>query len=557
MISKSYFKVLSQKKFNCILIIFVFIFTIIFSKFSLWFDVNSFYTNLLRNFEGQIFLKDYFCQFFPIQFYIFSPLLNFFNLDTFIILFSVILNFLFAYQFTYYSKKILNKEFEFFGLFILLSFFFIPFGIGSAHHNELSIYFCTIGFLMAISNLNKFSFTALFYLTFGLVIKYSIAIPIFGAIFFSFFIVLAIRFNKDYFYLFLKYFFSIIILFIFIIFVYTLRSQINLHDVISFLFIDPLILSKSRITLDSFIFLNVFRNIFNFFFNFTGLKSFPVGSFLQLPIILGYIIFIYFILKKGNNFSVNEKIYFIFLMFASMFLFVSLGRDWNHKIIYFLITNYMAIFYFTDLEKKISKNKINLIFCFVFGIYLFVPINERIPLKNLIDNSSFNSKDYFFKFSEESPYIALKRSIFEDTNGIINLNEQYAQISNYLNDQKNLNLFYLDDISTIFSSILSKASKDPGCIHAWMFTPPLNKKIRNEWINVYEKNYYKLENSKLIVCKTDDGKLCIYSPILNENDEMVAVGPTDIEDNIFIKKLLSNSKISFRTKNFYIYEKKK
>ena len=44
-----------------------------------------------------------------------------------------------------------------------------------------------------------------------------------------------------------------------------------------------------------------------------------------------------------------------------------------------------------------------------------------------------------------------------------------------------------------------------------MFTPPLNKKIRTEWINVYENNYYNLENSKLIVCKTDDGKTAFGS----------------------------------------------
>ena len=547
---------LKQKILSYILFLLVFTFTILFSKFSLWFDINSFYTNLLRDHEGQTFLKDYFCHFFPIQFYFFSPFLTFLNLNSFIILFSIILNFLFAFQFAYYSKKILGDKFEFFSLFIIISFFFIPFGIGAAHHNELSIYFCTIGFLMAVSNINKFNYIALFYLIIGLTVKYSIAIPIFTAILLSFSILLFTNFKKQYLILLLKYIFLISISFIVIIFIYTLNANINFQDFFSYLFLDTLSISKTRFTIGSFLFFDLFENVFSFISDYSGIKNLPVGSILQLPFIFGYIGFIYFIIAKRNSFSVNEKIYFYFLIFVTIFLFVSLGRNWNHKFIFFIITNYLVLFYFISLEKKISKSKINLIFCFIFGIYLFIPINERIPLKNLISNTKFEFKNYFFKFSNDSPYIALKRSIFEDRNGIINLSKQYMQISSYLIKQKNLSLFFVDDISTIFSSIISKASSDPGCIHAWMTTPPLNEKMRNLWIKIYLENYYNLENAKLIVCKTDDGKLCLYSQILSENGKSTVVGPTDINDNDFIKEIISNSKITFNTRNFFIYEKK-
>ena len=106
-----------------LLIIIISILSFISSKYSFWYDVNSFYSNLLRNYEGQNFLEDYFCQFFPLQFIFLSPFLKFINLNSFIILFSIFLNFLFAFQFSHYAKKILNNKINFFYLFIILSFF--------------------------------------------------------------------------------------------------------------------------------------------------------------------------------------------------------------------------------------------------------------------------------------------------------------------------------------------------------------------------------------------------------------------------------------------------
>ena len=69
------------------------------------------------------------------------------------------------------------------------------------------------------------------------------------------------------------------------------------------------------------------------------------------------------------------------------------------------------------------------------------------------------------------------------------------------------------------------------------------------------KKYKNTENAKLVICNTDEGKLCLYSPVFDD-EKFIAIEPTDINDNIFIKELISNSKVVFNTKNFYIYEKK-
>lgn len=550
---KSFF--LKQNIFNYFLFFFVFFISIVVSKFSLWHDINSFYTNLLRNYENQIFLKDYFCHFFPLQFYFLSPILNFINLEKFIVLFSIILNFLFAFQFTYYTKKILQSKIKFFNLFIIVSFFFIPFGIGAAHHNELAIYFCVIGFLIAINNLDRFNYIALSFLTLGLTIKYSIALPIYGAIFLSFTILLFTDFSKNHLILFLKYIFSIAFLFLLIIYFYIVSADISIKDFFSYLFFDTMTLSESRFTIGSFLFFNLFENILNFFFDFDGIKSLPIGSLLQLPIVLSYFIFIFIVIIKRKNLSFKEKIFFYFLIFASIFLFVSLGRDWNHKFILLIITNYFLFYYFFSFEKKISNNQNNFVILIIFAIYSLVPINERIPLKKIFQNNEFKKEDYFVTVFENSPTITLKRSKFEDANGINNLNDQYIKISNYLIKQDKLSLFFVDDISTIFSTLLKKAPNDSSCFHVWFLTPPLNKNVKKKWIEVFLKNYKNTENAKLVICNTDEGKLCLYSPVFDD-EKFVAIEPTDINDNIFIKELISNSKVVFNTKNFYIYEKK-
>lgn len=556
MVFKNIITFLSRQQIsNYLLLIFVSFFSIVFSKFGFWFDINSFYSNLLRNYEGQEFLKDYFCHFFPIQFVFLSPFLRFLDLNIFIILFSVILNFLFAFQFTYYSKKIFLEKINFFYLFIIISFFFIPFGIGSAHQNELSIYFCTIGFLIAVNNPKKLNLFALTYLVLGLTIKYSIALPIFAAIFFAFLIALLFDFKKYYFFTFLKYFFFIPAIFFLITFLYNLNSNIGLNDIFRYLFLDTLVITESRLSLKDFIFFNLFYEIFNFLRNINNFNDVPVGSILQLPIILFYLGFIYNVLCT-KNLLFKKRLFFYFLVFASIFLWVSLGRDWNHKIIFFIITNYFLLFYFFDIEKKLSNFNIKLILFAGFFFYLIIPINERVPLKNLVKNSNYETKDYFFQFSKNSPFVALKRSKFETNHGIKNLHKQYSEVTNYLSRQKNLSLFFVDDLSTNFATVLSKAPSDTGCFHTWLVTPPLNKGVREKWISVFLENYNNNENSKLVICKTDDGRLCLFSPSASKDGKFRAIEPTKINENDFIKELISNSKISFRTKNFYIYEKK-
>ena len=539
-----------------LLIIIISILSFISSKYSFWYDVNSFYSNLLRNYEGQNFLEDYFCQFFPLQFIFLSPFLKFINLNSFIILFSIFLNFLFAFQFSYYAKKILNNKINFFYLFIILSFFFIPFGIGSAHHNELAIYFCTIGFLIALNKIDKINVYAVIFLALGLTVKYSIAIPIFASIFFSFTILLIFDFKKTLLEVFIKYILSISLIFLLIIFVYKIKSDLKFIDILSYLFIDTLSISQSRIGFKDFILYNLFYEIFDYFKNFNDIKNLPVGSFFQLPIVLSYFCFIYFFLKHRKKFQIKEKIFFYFIIFSSIFLFVSLGRDWNHKIIFFIISSYFLFFIFFNIEKKLSKSKMNVILIFTFCLYSLIPINERIPLKNLVKDFNYETKDYFFQFSKNSPYVAFKRSIFETNHGINNLHKQYSRVTNYLSKQKKLNLFFVDDLSTIFSTVLSQAPSDTGCFHTWLFTPPLNKGIREKWINVFLENYNNYENSMLVICKTDDGRLCLFSPTSSKDGEFKAVEPTKINDNKFVRELISNSKLSFRTENFYIYEKK-
>ena len=539
-----------------LLIIIISILSFISSKYSFWYDVNSFYSNLLRNYEGQNFLEDYFCQFFPLQFIFLSPFLKFINLNSFIILFSIFLNFLFAFQFSHYAKKILNNKINFFYLFIILSFFFIPFGIGSAHHNELAIYFCTIGFLIALNKIDKINVYAVIFLALGLTVKYSIAIPIFASIFFSFTILLIFDFKKTLLEVFIKYILFISLIFLLVIFVYKIKSDLKFIDILSYLFIDTLSISQSRIGFKDFIFYNLFYEIFDYFKNFNDIKNLPVGSFFQLPIVLSYFCFIYFFLKYLKKFQIKEKIFFYFIIFSSIFLFISLGRDWNHKIIFFIISNYFLFFIFFNIEKKLSKSRINAILIFTFCLYLLIPINERVPLKNLVKDFNYETKDYFFQFSKNSPYVAFKRSIFETNHGINNLHQQYSRVTNYLSKQKKLNLFFVDDLSTIFSTVLSQAPSDTGCFHTWLFTPPLNKGIREKWINVFLENYNNYENSMLVICKTDDGRLCLFSPTSSKDGEFKAVEPTKINDNKFIRELISNSKLSFRTENFYIYEKK-
>jgi hypothetical protein len=541
---------------NYFLVIFIFFLSYFFSKYSLFHDINSFYTNLLRIYEGQILFKDYFCHFFSIQFYFLSPLLNFLDIENFTILTSIFLNFLFAFQFAYFSKKILIKEINFFYLFIILSFFFIPFGIGVAHHNEYAIYFCSIGTLMAINNLEKINYLAVIYLVIGLTIKYSIAIPLFFSIFLSFSIILIFNFKKEILIIFIKYILLIAFIFQIIVFLYLLNLEIKIIDLFSYLFFDTISLSENRFTFKDIIFYNRFSNIFNFIINFKELSLLPVGSILQLPIILAYFYFIVFFLINLKNYSLKEKLFFYFLIFSSIFLIIFLGRDWNHKYILMISTVYMLFFYFYRIDKKFSNFKINLVIFCLFIFYLTVPINERIPLKDLVKNFEPKIEKYFFKLDDTAPNIALKRSKFEDRNGINNLSFQYRQISSFLLEQKDLNLFFVDDLSTIFSTLLAKAPSDSGCFHAWMLTPPINENIKREWINVYLTKYNQSKNGKLIVCKTENGKLCLYNLIKSEEGASKEVGPTDINDNIFIKNLISNSKVVFNTKNFYVYEKK-
>ena len=163
--------------------------------------------------------------------------------------------------------------------------------------------------------------------------------------------------------------------------------------------------------------------------------------------------------------------------------------------------------------KKTVKIKNKCYLNFYFCLYLLIPINERVPLKNLVKDFNYETKDYFFQFSKNSPYVAFKRSIFETNHGINNLHQQYSRVTNYLSKQKKLNLFFVDDLSTIFSTVLSQAPSDTGCFHTWLFTPPLNKGIREKWINVFLENYNNYENSMLVICKTDDGRLCLFSPL--------------------------------------------
>lgn len=551
---KSFF--LKQKMSNYILFILVFIITIIVSKFSFWYDINSFYTNLLRVYEGQTYFTDYFCQYLPAQYIFLSPLLKIMNLNSFVTFFSVILNFIFAFQFTYYSKKILNNEMNYYFLFILISFFFIPFGIGAAHHNELAIYFCSIGFLIAINNLERINFISIIYLVLGLTTKYSVAIPLIISMFLSFMIALIIDFKKKYLILFFSYIFICFAFVIFLVFYFLINTNISLFDFIDYLFVDTQAVASSRLNFKDFIFYNLFNEIYIFMKNITEIQKLPVGSILQLPIILSFLIFVIFTLKNIKSLNFQKRILFLFLVFSSILLWVFLGRDWNHKIIFFIISNYFLFFYFLNLQKYISKLKLNAFIFFIILLYLIVPINERIPLKNFIKNSNIELDEYLLRYSNKSPTIMFKRASFEEKNNINNRHTQYLKILEYLSSQNDYNLFFVDDVSTIFGTILSKAPNDTGCFHTWFTTPPINKAIRDEYIRIFKNAYYNEKNSKLIICMSEDGSFCMYSPKYNSNRQWKEVRTTRISENDFVNELISNSRLVYNTKNFFIFEKK-
>jgi hypothetical protein len=149
-----------------------------------------------------------------------------------------------------------------------------------------------------------------------------------------------------------------------------------------------------------------------------------------------------------------------------------------------------------------------------------------------------------------------KRASFEEKNNINNRHTQYLKILEYLSSQNDYNLFFVDDVSTIFGTILSKAPNDTGCFHTWFTTPPINKAIRDEYIRIFKNAYYNEKNSKLIICMSEDGSFCMYSPKYNSNRQWKEVRTTRISENDFVNELISNSRLVYNTKNFFIFEKK-
>ena len=90
-------------------------------------------------------------------------------------------------------------------------------------------------------------------------------------------------------------------------------------------------------------------------------------------------------------------------------------------------------------------------------IYSVVPINERVPLRDLLQLKNFNPKLYYLKYTDDSPNIMLKRARYHERIKISNFHDQQIDILKYLEKDKNIKLFLIDDISNIFSLLLKKS----------------------------------------------------------------------------------------------------
>ena len=377
--------------------------------------------------------------------------------------------------------------------------------------------------------------------------------PLIGAIVISTVIFLIIDYKKEILYLFLKYFFSIGLLFLFITIILITFSNTSIKDGFDFLFFDMLSLTIARSEFDKFLFIGVFKKLFSINLN---ILSLPVGSLLQLPIIICYFIFITILFFKKNLES-KKKLFLYFLLIAAILHYTQLGRDWHHKFIFFFIIVYFVLFHFFEIEKKLSKRYLNFYIFALLVIYSVVPINERVPLRDLLQLKNFNPKLYYLKYTDDSPNIMLKRARYHERIKISNFHDQQIDILKYLEKDKNIKLFLIDDISNIFSLLLKKASNEPSLIHhSQLFTPPVNDQIKKVWIKKFMDKYKKDPNAKLIVCQDKFGRLCVYSS-LNEDGKFIdSVMPTDLKNNSFLKDLLDQSNLLYNTENFYVYESK-
>ena len=362
-----------------------------------------------------------------------------------------------------------------------------------------------------------------------------------------------IDYKKEILYLFLKYFFSIGLLFLFITIILIIFSNTSIKDGLDYLFFDALTLTKARTEFDKFLFIGVFKNLLSINLN---ILSLPVGSLLQLPVVICYFILIPILFFKKNLES-KKKFFLYFLFFASILHYTQLGRDWHHKFIFFFIIVYFVLFHFFEIEKKLSRKHLSLFIFALMIIYSVIPFNERIPLRDFLRLKNFNSKLYYLKYTDDSPNIMLKRATYHERIEISNFHDQQIDILEYLKKDKNIKLFFIDDISNIFSLLLKKASNEPSLIHhSQLFTPPVNDQIKKVWIKKFMDKYKKNSNAKLIVCKDNIGRLCVYSSLNDDGKFVDKVMPTNLKDNSFLKDLLDQSNLLYNTENFYVYESK-
>ena len=88
----------------------------------------------------------------------------------------------------------------------------------------------------------------------------------------------------------------------------------------------------------------------------------------------------------------------------------------------------------------------------------------------------------------------LKIARYHERIKISNFHDQQIDILKYLEKDKNIKLFLIDDISNIFSLLLKKASNEPSLIHhSQLFTPPVNDQIKKVWIKNLWINIKKIQ----------------------------------------------------------------
>lgn len=546
-----------NKYINSFNFFFILILTYIFFITSIFTD-NLIFFNLIDRiqYKDRNFI-DYLCYLTEISVYPLFLLEKIFGFKISYFFLTIFIGILFSY-FTVKTYSQVFKNNVSINTYFIIFFFYMPFGIGGYYVDQL-IYLLSILSLYFFFKDHRYNYVfSAFFLSIIMVVKLFHVAPFlisFTIIFFYKFLVEKDKYHVIKNAIIFNFSFLAIVIIFYSLYIHLNKIPINLFY--EYQVKQSLFYSTSRF--DEFI----YRFFFLDFNLFNAISNKNFGIIIFYPFIIIFYISLFFLLKNINKVSyINRNIFLIFTTVSTSINFIIAGRDLNHKILFlpilfFVIMSLINLKFIYKLSKYFS-----LITTFVIIIYSLFPINERINIKDILNNE-IAYKDNFFKFQngKYKNFYYNHRSRFFAQNNVDNLPKQIKVINNFFVNEYNkknneYKFIFFDDESLPISSNLNKKNCSPVCANLYKNNPPEYALSNALYINNFKK-FYEFENTLLIVCyiDRDKNKLCLKKPSSNNNDKGSI--PGDFDRFRELQESINSSTEIFRTKNFSIYKYKK